>query len=193
MFKPHYNEPCKECNKQRLIVVKRGICKQCNNARKRKSNVDGRIRKISTLKRGSKTSSSNNKSLGIIRYSNKSKKKTLDVVYAQKKKKPLQHGRKCSGELEVFKKLWKERGPYSQISDKHLGDELKPIFFSHLLPKSIYGKMRLDPRNIVLKTPEEHDLYEHHKSKIRDLPEWKWVFELAEELRSEYNTPGNGF
>lgn len=36
MFKPNYNI-CIECNQKRLIVVKKGLCKKCNDSKKTKA------------------------------------------------------------------------------------------------------------------------------------------------------------
>jgi len=38
MFKPNYNI-CVNCNQQRLIVVKKGLCKFCNQSKKGKTKV----------------------------------------------------------------------------------------------------------------------------------------------------------
>lgn len=110
--------------------------------------------------------------------------KTKSLVF--KKRKPIQCRKKRTGEAKVFKEILEERGHTSQISGAWLGEGFNPWWFSHIVPKSIAPGLRLDPRNIILKTPEEHILWENHKHKIRDLPEWKWVFELEEQLKQEY-------
>lgn len=88
---------------------------------------------------------------------------------------------------EVFQKILEERGSYSQVSGQYLGEGFNPWWFSHIVPKSIATRLRLDPKNIILKTPEEHTLWENHKHKIRDDIKWKWIFELEEQLKQEYN------
>jgi hypothetical protein len=34
--------------------------------------------------------------------------------------------------------------------------------------------------------PEEHELWEHKKHLLREIEEWKWVFDKAEELKERY-------
>jgi len=92
-------------------------------------------------------------------------------------------------ELDIYNEIWSERVHRSEVSGEPLppkGHKLWHWCFSHILPKGSYGKFKYDKRNIILKTPSEHILYENHKHKIRHLPEWKWVFELEEALKQEY-------
>lgn len=103
------------------------------------------------------------------------------------KKPPV---RKRTGEMDVFIEIWNERPRKSEISGEDLGNILKPIFFSHVLSKGAYPSLRLDKRNIVLKTLEEHQLWEFGKHKIKDDPKWKWVFERKEQLKREYYEKG---
>lgn len=107
-------------------------------------------------------------------------------VTIKKKRKPLQRRRKSTGEAEVYKEIIQERGPFSQISGKELYGDLNSWWFSHVLSKGAYPAFRLYKKNIILKTPEEHHLWETQKHKLRELPEWKWVFDLEEELKQEY-------
>lgn len=103
------------------------------------------------------------------------------------KRTPIKYKRKPTGELEVFKSIWAERPHFSQVSGKFLGDDLNVSFFSHILPKSHYKRFRLNKQNIVLKTEEEHFLWETQSWKLKDIPEWKWVFELKQSLKEKYN------
>ena len=75
--------------------------------------------------------------------------------------------RKGPAQMDVFRQIWAERPHVSEVSGEPLGDVLQPIFFSHLLPKGAYRKYKLDPRNIVLKTPDEHR--EWHEQGPRNL------------------------
>lgn len=103
------------------------------------------------------------------------------------KRTPIKYKRKPTGELEVFKSIWSERPHFSQVSGKFLGDDLNVSFFSHILPKSHYKRFRLNKQNIVLKTEEEHFKWENQSWKLKDLPEWQWVFELKQSLKEQYN------
>lgn len=105
---------------------------------------------------------------------------------------------KSTGELDVFNQIWDERRHTSQVWPH------KPLFpkghklwlnqFSHVCPKGLYEAGRLDKENIVLKTPDEHTLWEHHKDKIFNqetgemiLPHWERVVDLYNKLRIIYN------
>lgn len=93
--------------------------------------------------------------------------------------------RKTTGELQLFKEIWNERPHYSQVSGKRLNG-FNVGYFSHILTKAAYPSYRLDKQNIVLKTLEEHHLWETQRHKLTELPEWKWVFELEETLIRKY-------
>lgn len=103
----------------------------------------------------------------------------------EKKKKGLNKSRKPTGELEIFKQIWEERGPYSQINQEFLG-EFNVCFFSHILPKGKYPKFRLNKENIILKSFDQHYNWEHNKRGIINNPEWKKIFELEEILKIQY-------
>lgn len=102
---------------------------------------------------------------------------------------------KSTGELALFNEIWDERPHVSEIAPH------KPLYpkghalwinqFSHLCIKGQYEAGRLDKRNIILKTPDEHTLWEHHKDRIFNeegmiLEHWFWVVERYEMLRKEY-------
>ena len=46
---------------------------------------------------------------------------------------------------------------------------------------------RFYDRNIVLKTFQEHEKWEHHQYQLQDDPKWDHVFKLKEELIAEYD------
>lgn len=67
--------------------------------------------------------------------------------------------RKPTGERELFIELWAKCGGKSQVSGLALPDPASPLFHhcgSHLLEKGSYPDYRLDSRNVVMMTPEEH-------------------------------------
>lgn len=97
--------------------------------------------------------------------------------------------REPTGELQMFLEIWNERPKVSEVSGKQLlplGHKLWINQFSHILPKGTYGKFRLRKDNIKMVLPDEHDMWEHHKSEIRDADIWRWVFIKADELKEEY-------
>jgi hypothetical protein len=93
---------------------------------------------------------------------------------------------KPSGELALFKTLLEVRGAKSQISgEKLVGFDIR--WFSHILSKGAYPSFKLFDKNIVLKTPREHELWETQRHKLKNLPEWQWVFNLEQELKELYH------
>ena len=106
----------------------------------------------------------------------------------KKPKKPLKRSaikykRKKTGELDLFKEIWSERPHACSCCNSPLGNELQPIFFSHLLAKSTYPKYRLDKRNIWLKCPTCHTQWE---TGDRSQPKFKKASEEAFKLKQEY-------
>lgn len=93
-------------------------------------------------------------------------------------------------ERQLFEEIWNERPHVSEIDGTPLypkGHKMWHWQFSHLLPKGIYNKARLDKENIVLMTWAQHQMWEFHPHKLRDKEEWKWVFEKRERLKKEYH------
>ena len=66
---------------------------------------------------------------------------------------------KCTGELEIFEEIWKEREHLCVNCGRYLGEELNICFFSHIKPKSIYPELRLNKDNIELNCFDCH--FEH--------------------------------
>ena len=65
-----------------------------------------------------------------------------------------------------FKEIWKKRPHRSEISGTYLGKEASSAFFHHILPKNKYPKIRMDEKNIILLTLDEHadvesDMYKY--------------------------------
>ena len=102
----------------------------------------------------------------------------------KEKKEPIG----LNGEMGVFLKIWSSRPHKSEVSGEDLGNILKPIFFSHLLPKGSYPKYRFNPDNIILKTAQEHTDW-HSCSRIdlvnKDV-RWQKVLDMYEELKDRY-------
>lgn len=90
-------------------------------------------------------------------------------------------------ELSLGERLWNQRGRMSEISGQPLGDHYSHFFAAHVLAKGAYGRFRLNPKNIVLMTPEEHMLFDQRTDKAKQMPEFEWVFKLLEVLKAEYN------
>lgn len=91
-----------------------------------------------------------------------------------------------ASEVTLGKLLYNKRGRRSEVSGNPLGDQYDHVYASHILAKGPYPKFRLYPKNIVLMTYIEHHQWEFEHHKIKDLPEWDWVFKLRDLLKQEY-------
>lgn len=89
-------------------------------------------------------------------------------------------------EVALGRKLFEQRCKRSEVSGNPLGDDYDHVFASHILAKGAYPKFRLYSKNIVLMTYMEHYLWEFHQYKIKNSPEWQWVFLLKDLLKQEY-------
>lgn len=89
-------------------------------------------------------------------------------------------------EVELGKSLYISRAKRSEVSGNPLGDDYDHVFASHILAKGPYPKFRLYYKNIVLMTYIEHHQWEFEQYKIKDKPEWQWVFQLKDLLKQEY-------
>lgn len=85
--------------------------------------------------------------------------------------------RKVSGQRELFVQGWAKCGGRSEVSGEKLLPPEHPQFHfqgSHLLPKGSYPDYKLDPRNIVMMTMEEHETW-HREPKGLLLADPKWA------------------
>jgi hypothetical protein len=108
-----------------------------------------------------------------------------------KPRKPIKTKRKPSGELRLFKALYAEMDGVSEISGLPLLPPDHPKFHyqgSHLLPKGTYPEFRLDPRNVVMCTPEEHQMWHDYGDKdllVAVEPRWALFVERMNDLKLE--------
>ena len=118
------------------------------------------------------------------------KEKDAVVQYGQRAVGCIKKAKKKeTGELEVFREIFKERGGRSEISGAPLYPEGHKLFhwqFMHVCPKSIHSKLRLDKRNIMLGTVNEHLLQTNQPHKTKDDPKWAKFWERYEELSERY-------
>lgn len=106
------------------------------------------------------------------------------------KPKPMRKRAKTTGptQIEFFREIWAERQHFSEVSGTPLGDEMQPIFMSHLLPKGSYRRFKFRKDNIVLMTAIEHQIW--HASGPERLifaHGWRLVCEKYFELKAEAN------
>lgn len=63
-------------------------------------------------------------------------------------------------QTELFNYIWETRPHFSELSGKPLLSKTHPQWhwqFIHVLPKGKYSKYKLNPDNILLGLPEEHE------------------------------------
>ena len=108
----------------------------------------------------------------------------------EKEKKPYKipkvskKQRKVSDEDWAFwLEIWNERKHKSEVSGEELPREPMAWMFSHVLTKKAYPAFRLNKKNIVLMTYQEHQDWEFGD---RQDPKWDKIKALAEELKIEY-------
>ncbi len=101
-------------------------------------------------------------------------------------------------ESEMYEKIWNSRDRVSFLSGKPLVSEGSVFWhnqFAHILAKgkAKYPKFKLYSKNIILLTPEEHNLLDFCSSDDREKYghrnncDWNKVYNLQDELKNEYN------
>jgi hypothetical protein len=102
------------------------------------------------------------------------------------------------GELKMFEHIWDTREHISFLSDKPLGvvknGHMWVNVFAHVLAKGLakYPKFKLYSKNVILLTPEEHNLLDFCSEAQRQAYaavngcDWQKVYDFREELKEEY-------
>lgn len=115
----------------------------------------------------------------------KSKLKRIEQVVVK-----TSGNRSKGGQKAMFEKIWEEREHFSVVSGKKLFPKTHYQWhwqFAHVLPKGNYTYYKLNPDNIVLLLPNEHNRLDHAVHTIKDDPDWSHIFDMKEKLRQEYN------
>lgn len=117
--------------------------------------------------------------------------------YKRTDKKPYQYKRKPTGEKKMFDDIWSKRPHRSFLSGKNIawveGTDFYVNVFAHVLAKGKHPKVRLEEENIVLLTPQEHELLDKGTEAERKAYaeinncDWQCVYDLREELKLKYN------
>jgi hypothetical protein len=205
MFKPHYGI-CVCHGLKRLIVVKKGYCHEGNQNNKGKINRTNSSRwnkaNDAVLRRGVRSKDNASGSSEGISKGNESNEtisrfsKLVQKGKLFKKAKSIHSRRQPSGELALFQKMWEEAikiseetygdddGPKCTCCPRRLGKNLDIRFFSHLLTKAAYGLFRLLRRNIWIKCPDCHTLWE--TGSVTDNPNFAAALEEKENLKQLY-------
>lgn len=141
-----------------MAIVVFGICKECGTE-------VGEVRLVSRNK-------------GLCLHHFRQMKKPLTKPISAKQKDVLAQDQK------MYASIWRKRKHVSELSGTNLGDKMKSIFFSHILPKGNYPRFRHREDNIILLTMQEHHDWEFGDRKD---PKWQVVKDRYEALLQEYN------
>ena len=101
-------------------------------------------------------------------------------------KKKSSKTKKSSGQKELFIEIWNEREHVSELSGKHLGNDMNAWFFAHILSKGSNPHLKLNKDNIMLLTQEEHWQLDQNTHLAKQDPLYKPFFDKAEELKIKY-------
>ena len=116
----------------KIINKKHGLCQLCNEVRL------GKEKKIYTLKKVPLKKSS----------------KPIDKAPTKKLQK------KRLDDKSMYAEIWNERDHVCEECGISLGEELQPIYFSHILSKKAYPELRHNKENINLLCPKHHHEWE---------------------------------
>lgn len=114
------------------------------------------------------------------------------------KKKKLVRLTKRESQVELFRRVWYTRGPYSELSGESLLKYQNSFWlnlFMHILSKKQFPKFKYLDENIMLGTPEEHYLIDFGTKEQRNKynegrvskVNWDKFYEKQEELKEKYN------
>lgn len=113
-------------------------------------------------------------------------KKPKPISAISKKKQQSKADPLSKSEIDIFNEIWNERPHISELSGEPLPYEKNNMSmwvcqFLHVIPKGMSPKLRLDKRNIMLGTPDEHNHQDRYNNfKVRK-------FELLRELYGKEN------
>lgn len=180
MFSPHYGKctspSCRRSGQKTLIVVKAGLCDECNYLKKQAAKSGAAAKKELPEKLIKKI-----ENYGQIQKARKKKSKPGKIG---------KYAKKATGEREMFIEIWQESASKSEIRCESCEirlpqDEPKVGYFSHILPKSIYGRFRLKKENIAIMCLQCHRDWDFGD---RNHPKFDAIRKKAEELKIEYKS-----
>jgi hypothetical protein len=114
-------------------------------------------------------------------------------VYSKKKEKSRmqrssikQKVREPTGELELFKRIFKKRGGKCCITDEVLQFHVE--CFAHVLSKGAFPSFRLEEYNIVLVQRKIHRMYDNGSKEdlLAEFPRAAILYELKDALKEKY-------
>lgn len=99
------------------------------------------------------------------------------------KRTPIKRTKKVTGEWAMMLAIWAVRPHFCEVYKTYLGDDPKPIFFAHILRKSVYPELRLYDKNIAIMSPKAHNKYDNGDSEAYEFAE---INQRKEILKQEY-------
>lgn len=106
---------------------------------------------------------------------------------ARKIYKPLKKARKVTGELDLFREIFTERGGRCEITGEKL--VFDPWCFAHILGKKAYPKFRLLKENIAMVKADLHTLYDNGSQEklLEKYPGAIEIYHRKESLKTLYH------
>lgn len=99
-------------------------------------------------------------------------------------------------DVKMYEKIWDEREPHCQECGKHLGNytaqeaaKWHKEYFSHILPKGLYGKIRHVLENVNLLCLDHHQMWENRATQ-KKMKIWKKNKPLMIKLMKKYGYSG---
>lgn len=113
---------------------------------------------------------------------NKTLQRSKGIKKRQKIKEEKQQEKEdTERQWQMFKEIWVERGPYSEIDGQYLGPEPLSTMFHHIYPKSKYKALKYVKPNIILISWEQHSTVE------QDMYKYPEINKRREKLKEKYN------
>lgn len=166
---------CKNCNK--YPIFSHGYCKMCQHRR-----TDEKFKKQMEKHR-----QTFNQGQPIPSRSKKEGEGFSESII---------HSFGFASQIEMFRWIWDNRERRSFLSDRPLDkyrDDVWIILFAHVLNKKNYQAYKLNPDNVVLLTPYEHQLFDQGTQKLRERYakdvgcDWEKLYNYRDRLLEEYN------
>ena len=172
MFRPGPGT-CTSCGRATIIVVKKQLCKICNEKKKqeaKKALLGGKIEATKALRELTERKFIRRATMG----------RGAPLKASAKRKGP-------SGTLEMFLSIWDERPHLCQVTGALLR-RFDIRMCSHILPKSIAPKFALMKENVWLVTPEVHHEWEFGNRNLPMFDKKREEFERLKKLYYEQHT-----
>lgn len=91
-----------------------------------------------------------------------------------------------TGEKEMFWDIWKQHDGFCEVCDEQIiGFNI--VNYAHILPKSKYESLRLEPENIAVLCFNCHFKLDHETHKAKRDSRFAWLFKKAEKLKEKFS------